>query len=130
MTLSHEFRGPLTAIRGWAQMAERGVVPPETMSRAFSVIGRNAASLSDMIENLFDLSRQAVGSLVLTRQLIDLNPLTQLVVDSTLPAARERNVILTARRAPATLLVDGDPLRLEQVVRNLVENVLAICSPR
>ena len=49
-SLSDELCDPLTAIRGWAQLAQRGVLPPEKLSRAFSVIGRNAASLCDRIE--------------------------------------------------------------------------------
>jgi two-component sensor histidine kinase len=124
VTLSHEFRGPLTAIRGWAEMAAQGALPPEAMSRALTVIGRNAASLSDMIETLFDLSRRAAGSLALKREMLDLNPLAQFVVESTLPAARDRNVLLTVRRTHSTLLVNGDALRLEQVVRNLVLNAI------
>ena len=124
MTLSHELRGPLTAIQNWVQVAESGVLPPEKVSRALSVIGRNAGSLSSLIEEMFDLSRHAAGSLALNRQLLDLNPLVQHVVESTLPAARRRNVILSMRSAHSTLLVNGDALRLEQVVRNLVENAI------
>lgn len=124
MTLAHEFRGPLLAIRGWAQLAERDGVPAEMISRALGVIGRNAASLTHMIENLFDLSRRTTGSLALKRERVDLNLIAQLVVESNLPAARERNVILSVRRAPCALLINGDALRLEQVLRNLVENAI------
>ena len=124
ITLAHEFRGPLTAIRGWTQMAESGLLPAEKLSRALSVIGRNASGLSDLIEKLFDLSRRAAGSLVLKRRVVDLNPLAELVVDSNLPAARNHSVILTASRACAPLHVNGDPLRLEQIVRNLIENAI------
>jgi signal transduction histidine kinase len=74
--------------------------------------------------SLFDLSRRAAGSLALKRDMLDLNPLAQFVVESTLPAARDRNVLLTVRRTHTTLLVNGDPLRLEQVVRNLVVNAI------
>jgi len=123
MTLAHEFRGPLTAIRGWTQMAESGL-PAEKLSRALSVIGRNASGLSDLIEKLFDLSRRAAGSLVLKRRVVDLNALAELVVDSNLPAARNHSVILTASRARSPLHVNGDPLRLEQIVRNLIENAI------
>jgi signal transduction histidine kinase len=129
MTLSHEFRGPLTAILGWTKLAERGVLPSESVSRALTVIGRNAASLSDMIENLFDLSRRATGSLAVTQDMLDLNPLAQLVVESTVSAARARNVLLTVRRTSGTLLVKGDSFRLEQVVRNLVENAIKFTPP-
>ena len=129
MTLSHELRAPLTAIRGWAQMAEQGMLSPETMSRALTVIARNAASLGELVEKLFDLSRCAAGSLVLKRDVLDLNPLVEHVVASSLPAATNRNVALTVRRASDTLHVSGDSLRLEQVARNLVQNAIKFTPP-
>jgi len=61
---------------------------------------------------------------VLKRRVVDLNPLAELVVDSNLPAARSHSVILTATRARSPLHVNGDPLRLEQIVRNLIENAI------
>jgi hypothetical protein len=122
--LSHELRGPLTAIRGWAHMAESGKLPADKLPRALRVIARNAASLSDMVENLFDLSRRATGSLVLERDAVDLNLIAQRVVGATRPSARDRQVRLTDKRAHTALLVNGDPSRLEQVVRNLVENAI------
>ena len=122
--LSHEMRGPLTAIRGWACMAESGKLPADRLPQALGVIARNAASLSDMIENLFDLSRRATGSLVLERDTLDLNLIAQQVIEFTAPAARSRHVRLTHKLAPTTLLVNGDPSRLEQIVRNLIENAI------
>ena len=124
MTLSHEFRGPLAAIGGWAQIARKRELPRRKMARALAVIGRNVECLSGMIDKLFDLSRRASGALALNRDMLDLNPLARLVVESTQPAANARSVILTARCAHARLLVSGDPFRLEQVIRNLVENAL------
>jgi len=122
--LSHEFRGPLTAIRGWAQIAEKGVLPPEEVARALTVIERNASRLSDMIDNLFDLSRRATGALALERDNLDLDALVLRVVESIEPAARAHHVILTAGHADGALLVNGDLPRLEQVLRNLLENAI------
>ena len=127
--LSHECRGPLTAICGWADMAARAGLPPAKMSRALTLIVRNATTLSQMMENLFDLSRRATGSLALQRTAIDLNALARLVVESAQPAAHGHGVVLTARAPKVPLLVYGDSLRLEQVVRNLVENAIKF-TPR
>jgi hypothetical protein len=49
-SLSEELSDPLTAIRGWAHLAQRGVLPPEKLPQALSVIVRNAASVCDRIE--------------------------------------------------------------------------------
>jgi two-component sensor histidine kinase len=128
-TLSHEFRGPLTAIRGWVHLAGCDTLRPETLSHALEVIAHNAEHFLDMVENLFDLSRRATGSLALRRRSLDLNALTHLVVESTLPAARHRQVTLTLRRSNSPLSVHADPHRLEQVIRNLVENAIKFTPP-
>jgi nitrogen-specific signal transduction histidine kinase len=57
LTLSHECFGPLMAIRGWAQMAENGMLSRDQMARALMIIGRNATRLTGLIDNVFDLSR-------------------------------------------------------------------------
>jgi len=59
--LAHELRGPLTAIRGWAHMSAAGMIPSEKGSDALAVIERNAASVSELVESLVDLSRRATG---------------------------------------------------------------------
>ena len=56
--------------------------------------------------------------------MLDLNQLAQLVVESALPVAKRHDVSLNVKAGHAALLVDGDHLRLEQVVRNLVENAI------
>jgi signal transduction histidine kinase len=128
-TLSHELRGPLTAIRGWAAMAEMGAIPADRYPAALKVIGRNAETLTRLIETLFDFSRQATGSLMLNRQLLDLNELVRRVTESLLPIAQQHDVNLIARCSRSALLVNGDPLRLEQVVRNLVDNAIKFTPP-
>jgi hypothetical protein len=57
-SISDELCDPLTVIRGWAHLAQRGVLPPEKLSEAFSVIGRNAASLCDRIERACWISHE------------------------------------------------------------------------
>jgi nitrogen-specific signal transduction histidine kinase len=122
--LSHELRGSLNAIRGWVAIAESGPLPSDSIPRAFSIIKRNAESLSRLVENLFDLSRHAAGSLALKREILDFNQLVALVVESTYPAARLHDVTVTVDCSRSALFVNGDRVRLEQVVRNLIENAI------
>ena len=91
---------------------------------AFRVIKRNAASLAGLVDTLFDLSRNASGSLTLTLELVDLSQLAALVVESTYPVARLHQVSLRLSSARTPLLVKGDRIRLEQVVHNLVDNAI------
>ena len=123
-TLSHELRGSLNAIRGWAAVAENGSLPSDRIPRAIRVIKRNADSLSALIDTLFDLSRNAAGSLVLNVELVDLNRIARLVAESNYPAAERHGVALRTRCARRTLVVQGDKIRLEQVVRNLIDNAI------
>jgi len=122
--LAHELRGPLTAIRGWAHMSAAGMIPSEKVSDALAIIERNATSVSELVESLFDLSRRATGSLVLERRFVDLNAVARFVVESAQPAALRRGVALTLSCPPTTVGVDGDALRLQQVVRNIVDNAI------
>lgn len=129
MVLSHELRSPLAAIRGWAALAESGSLAAERRADAFRIIDRNAATLSRHIETLFDLSRQTAGRLSLDPKVLDLNDLVRLVVESTQPEASRHGVRLTARYSRPAPLVRGESLRLEQVLRNLVDNAIKFTPP-
>jgi signal transduction histidine kinase len=88
------------------------------------VIRQNAESLAGLVDMLFDLSRNASGSLRLKLEAVDLNQLAVVVADSTYPAAQRHQVSLRIDRARTPLLVTGDRIRLEQVIRNLLENAI------
>jgi signal transduction histidine kinase len=122
--LAHELRGSLSAIHGWAAMAERGALPAGDLPRALRIIRRNAESLSALVESVLDVSRTTQGALALAMQPVDLAQVAAFVVDSASPAARERQVALSLEAAAAPVVVEGDRLRLEQVIRNLVDNAI------
>src|SRR5262249_54249852 len=71
-TVSHELRTPLTAIIGWTATLERGKLDAQASAKALGVIGRNARSLAQMINDLLDVSRIASGKLRLDVDRVDL----------------------------------------------------------
>jgi signal transduction histidine kinase len=76
-----------------------------------------------LIDDLLDVSRIVAGKLRVEKQRVDLASVVAVAVDAARPAARARNVGLTAAITPA-LFLDADPQRLQQVVSNLLTNAL------
>jgi PAS domain S-box-containing protein len=116
---AHELKTPITTLRGFAQwLSGRCDVDATQQSRALATIDRQAAKLTQLVEHLLDVSQLRVGHLMLTRQRTDLVTVVHDAVDS---VARPYAAQL-AVDAPASLPADVDPVRLEQVVANLVDN--------
>jgi signal transduction histidine kinase/putative methionine-R-sulfoxide reductase with GAF domain len=123
---AHELRTPTTTLLAHAQLVLRafdkeGRLDPRRTIRSLRAIEGQAERLGRLISQLLDISRIQVGRLALERELTDLEPLVRGVV----AAAQTR-----ASQHPITLRTDGalpalvDPLRLEQVVTNLLENAV------
>lgn len=121
--LSHELRTPLNAIMGWAHMLRGGLNEAMT-AQAIEVIGRNARSQKQLVEDLLDVARIAAGQLDLHRSVLDLCEAARVGVDSALPAAQAKGITLAFQCAPNPIMVDADPNRLQQVMANLLGNAV------
>ena len=119
--LSHELRTPLNAIMGWTHML-RGGLPPEMSTHAIDVIGRNARSQKQLVEDLLDVARIAGGQLDLHRTRVDLCDIARGGVDSALPAAQAKGVALSCETPAEPLPVHADANRLQQLIANLLSN--------
>jgi PAS domain S-box-containing protein len=123
-TLSHELRTPLNAILGYARMLRSGMVPHEKQPRAIQVIERNATSLTQIVEDVLDVSRIVSGKLRLNMQVVELPDVLRAAVDAILPAAEAKGIHVEARLDPEAAPVSGDPERLQQVFWNLLSNAV------
>jgi signal transduction histidine kinase len=123
---SHELKTPLTALLGNAQMLQRRAAREggfnERDQRALHVIADQATRLNKMIAALLDISRIEMGQLSIARAPMDLTALTGRVVAEMKPALERHTISYSYADAP--LIVDGDELRLEQVLHNLIGNAV------
>jgi PAS domain S-box-containing protein len=126
--ISHELRSPLGAITGWLAVLRRDV-PPEVRARALEVLERNSALLTRLIGDLLDASRIAGGKLEIERVPFDLLDAVTSAVTALEPGARERQLALELVTDGRPAHVEGDPERLDQVVRNLIGNALKFTPP-
>jgi PAS domain S-box-containing protein len=123
---SHELKTPLTTILGHAQMLQRRSLREGNFSdrdkRALSVVAAQSARLNRMIVALLDISRIQTGQLSIDRAPLDLGQLAQRVVDDFQPMLDQHHVVLSV--PDEVLIVEGDELRLEQVLQNLLQNAV------
>lgn len=120
--LAHELRNPLTPIRNAAAILGR--IPSEgpLLGKVQAIIERQVQSLSRLVEDLLDVSRASSGKLRLQMVSVDLNALIDGVVQACRPAMDTRLQQFDVQLASGAIRVHGDPVRLAQVLGNLLDN--------
>ena len=122
-TLSHELRAPLNVMLGWTKMLLSGQLDQTATTRGLNVLDRSVQLQARLIEDLLDVSRIVTGKLRLERQRIDLASVAGAAVEAARVAARTNNIELRTA-IDASLWMDADPARLQQIISNLLTNAL------
>ncbi len=124
-TVSHELRTPLTSIIGYLDLVNDTETTNLTTEQEgfLSIVQRNADRLHDLVGDLLLVAEADGGRLALDVHDVDLNALAKTCVESAGPAADARQIELTLDRG-ATKQIRGDPIRLEQMMDNLISNAI------
>jgi PAS domain S-box-containing protein len=127
--LSHELRTPLNAIVGYARLLRAGLLPADKVVRGLETLDRNATWLTQIVEDVLDVSRIVSGKLRLDVQPVELPRIVADAVATVQPAADAKGVRVQTVLDPRAGPVSGDPGRLQQVIWNLVSNAVKF-TPR
>ncbi|WP_333772243.1 sensor histidine kinase [Streptomyces sp. IBSBF 3136] len=119
--IAHELRSPLTNIRGWLEVVRDGVVDPDP--ELLASLHEEALVLQRIIDDLQDLAAADAGTLRVHREPLRAADLLDQVAAAHRMAARTAGVALRTD-ADATAWLDADPVRMRQVLGNLVSNAL------
>ncbi len=123
---AHELKNPLTTLLGYGQLlerrAERGATMSEPDRQAVCTMVTQGVRLKQMVDVLLDAAAIESGQIQLHRSSIDLNELVARIVDQIAVTVTKHDVLYHAPSQP--LVVYGDEVRLEQVVRNLIQNAI------
>ena len=122
--LSHELRTPLNAIVGYVRLLRGGILSGEKAARGLETLERNALWLSQIVEDVLDVSRIIAGKIRLDVQPVELALIVDNAVATVQPAADAKGVRVQTVIDPRLGPVSGDPGRLQQVVWNLVSNAV------
>ncbi|HEX7597887.1 MAG TPA: GAF domain-containing sensor histidine kinase, partial [Polyangia bacterium] len=120
--LSHELRNPLTPIRNSLYLLEHGRGDPQQTERAESVIGRQVAHLTRLVDDLLDVTRISRGKIQLEKEDCDLDELVGRTVEDHRDLFAGNGVELSFKPSGVRLMVHGDRTRIAQVVGNLLAN--------
>lgn len=120
--VSHELKTPLTSISGFAELMSQGLVPPDKV-REFSLdIQKECTRLTNLVEDIIDLSRLEEGGGDMTWEDTDLYTLCDDVLQSLEPVAKRQAV--TLRLAGESLQVRGVYQVLREMIYNLCDNAI------
>ncbi|HVY48383.1 MAG TPA: ATP-binding protein, partial [Minicystis sp.] len=126
--VSHELRTPLNAIQGWAKMLVSSRLDESKRSRALETIERNAVAMTQLIDDLLDVSRIISGKMRLDVAFVELGSVVRAAADAVRPAAAAKDIALELE-LDTPIDTRGDPSRLQQVVWNLLSNAVKFTEP-
>jgi PAS domain S-box-containing protein len=125
--LGHELRNPLAPIVvALRLMKMRG---PQKADRELTIIERQVEHLTRLVDDLLDVSHVARGMVRLRREPLEIAPIIANAVEMASPLLERRQHHLTVTAAAQGLVVDGDGVRLAQVIANLLTNAAKYTDP-
>jgi signal transduction histidine kinase len=125
--LGHELRNPLAPILIALELIRARRMPGH--ERELAIIERQARHLVRLVDDLLDVARIAQGKIELRPERVELGRLVALAVEASAPLLAERNHHLTTDVAAGGLPLHGDPIRLTQVLANLLTNAAKYTNP-
>jgi signal transduction histidine kinase/ActR/RegA family two-component response regulator len=127
--LAHELRNPLTPIRNVAHILGR--VSPEAgaLKRASEMLERQASHLTHLVDDLLDVARITHRRIELKRERVSVERVVASAIETVQSIVESRRQMLTTTVTVANVRVEGDEVRLSQVVSNLLTNASKYSAP-
>jgi PAS domain S-box-containing protein len=127
--LAHELRNPLAPIMTAAQLLKVGTLEPKSVANASEIIVRQASHMTDLVNDLLDVSRVTRGLVALEKEELDLNVIVGAAVEQVRPLIDARRHSLTLQLSGRSAHVIGDRTRLVQVISNILNNAAKYTAP-
>ena len=127
--LSHELRSPLAPIRNAASLLEKSNLDSDILHRSQLIIGRQVQHMAALLDDLLDMSRITRGVFTLKKQYVDLRGLLSEAVEAARPHIERKQHILRTEWPRESVEIEADPVRIVQIVSNLLTNAAKYTDP-
>jgi PAS domain S-box-containing protein len=121
-TLAHELRNPLAPIRNSLEILKMPRLDSETLARSRDMMDRQVQQLIRLVDDLLDVSRVMRGKIELRKERVELASIVARAVETAQPLIDAHMHTLSVSLPDESLPLDADPVRLSQVVSNLLTN--------
>lgn len=122
--ISHDFRSPLTSIRGYATAMIDGTIPTELYNKYLNIICFETDRLTKLTSGLIELGQFDCHQIMLNIQKIELNNIIKRTTESFEGRCREKKISISLTFANETSYVFVDKTKIEQVFYNLIDNAI------
>lgn len=126
--VSHELRTPLQSILGWVELLQMKRMNTQERQLALESIQRSAKIQTQLVDDLMELSRIQMGKLRIEPQSLPINEVVTAAIQTVMPAASAKNIVIESVPVGADVQVLADPERLHQVIWNLLSNAIKFTS--
>jgi signal transduction histidine kinase/ActR/RegA family two-component response regulator len=123
-TVSHELRAPLTTMLLWEKVLRDDSADTELRRSALDAIHQSAMTQSRLVGDLLDVTRASRGKLHVDLRSLDVTRVVQTVVEEIRPSMAAKAIELDLLIGDGSMLIEGDSVRLHQVLDNLLRNAL------
>jgi signal transduction histidine kinase len=127
--LAHELRNPLAPIRNAVYLLKTLDVPDPLFAKCRGMIEKQTRHITRLVDDLLDVSRLELGKVDLRLQTVDLNQSVSAAVEACVPMTTGQGHVVTVRLAEESLPIHADPVRIEQVLGNLIVNASKYTPP-
>ena len=122
--VSHDFRSPLTSIKGYSEAMLDGTIPPEMHEKYLTILVNESERLIKLTNNLLTLNNLNTEGLVLEKSVFDINDVIRKTAATFEGACREKKITLNLILTGDELPVNADLVKIQQVLYNLLDNAI------
>ena len=128
-TLAHELRTPISVIQNCAYQLSNSADGEPPLDETSELLLRQSRKMGRLVEDLFDVSRISTGKLRLRFETVDVVTLMNQAARAVRPLIEKKNHDLAVTPPVEPLLIGADPIRLEQILVNLLTNAARYTNP-
>lgn len=122
--VSHDFRSPLTSIKGYLEAMQDGTIPPEMYEKYINVVLNETDRLIKLTNSLLSLNNLDNQGMVLDRKDFDINSVIRNTVSTFEGKCLDKKIAVELILTNDTMLVNADKTRIQQVLYNLIDNAI------